>query len=146
MKLSTRSRYGVRLMTNLAIHYGESPVFLKDIAKDEEISEKYLGQIIIPLKAKGFINTFRGAHGGYVLSKSPEKISLKDLVESLEGSFLSIDCLTDSTNCSRSSQCVTKDVWTKMDRLMSNYLDSITLADLVKKHKEKSDKIISYSI
>ena len=133
-------------MLNLALHYGEGPVFLKDIAKDEAISEKYLSQIIIPLKAKNFVNTFRGAHGGYTLSRPPAQISLKDLVTSLEGNLLTLDCLLDPENCDRSVQCITKEVWCKLGDVVSEYLNSVTLADLVNRHKEKADKIISYSI
>jgi Rrf2 family protein len=93
MKISTRARYGTRLMVALGAHYGQRPVFLKEIAKAEEISEKYLSQIIMPLKAAGLVNSFRGAHGGYVLSRTPAQISLKDIVGALEGDFNLVGCL-----------------------------------------------------
>ncbi len=80
MKLSTRARYGTRLMLKLALRYGKGPVFLKDIARAEEISEKYLSQIIIPLKGAGLVRAFRGAHGGYTLARAPDRIKLKDIV------------------------------------------------------------------
>ncbi|MFA5284396.1 MAG: Rrf2 family transcriptional regulator, partial [Smithellaceae bacterium] len=93
MKLSTRTRYGVRLMTVLAQNYGKGPVFLKDIAKGENISEKYLSLIIIPLRGVGLINSVRGAHGGYNLSKEPSQITLKEIVDVLEGDCSLVDCV-----------------------------------------------------
>jgi Rrf2 family cysteine metabolism transcriptional repressor len=86
MKLSTRGRYGVRMMLELALHYGEGPILLKDIAERQGISEKYLWQLINPLKTTGLVNSLRGAHGGYVLAKAPEAISLKAILQILEGS------------------------------------------------------------
>ena len=102
MKLSTRGRYGVRLMLDLALHYGEGPIFLKDIAERQGISEKYLWQLINPLKTTGLINSQRGAHGGYVLGKAPERISLKEILQILEGSLCLVDCVDNPSFCERS--------------------------------------------
>src|SRR4030042_540461 len=93
MKLSTRTRYGVRLMVALALNYGKDPVFLKDIAKGENISEKYLSLIIIPLRGVNLVNSVRGAHGGYNLSKEPSQITLKEIVDVLEGECSLVDCV-----------------------------------------------------
>jgi len=92
MKLSTRARYGVRLMLALAKNYGQGSVFLREVAKSEEISEKYLSQIIIPLRGAGLVSSSRGVHGGYTLSKSPAEITLQQIVEPLEGNCL-VDCV-----------------------------------------------------
>ena len=92
MKLSTKGRYGVRLMFDLALHYGEGTVSLKDVAKRQGISEKYLWHLIPPLKNAGLINSTRGSQGGYVLAKPPHLISLKEILLVLEGSMCLVDC------------------------------------------------------
>jgi Rrf2 family protein len=146
MKISTRARYGTRLMVALGAHYGQRPVFLKEIAKAEEISEKYLSQIIMPLKAAGLVNSFRGAHGGYVLSRAPAQISLKDIVGVLEGDFNLVGCVGNPSECSRVSICVTRDLWSKLGRQISEMLKTVTLEDLVKRFKEKRQTSLMYAI
>lgn len=133
MRLSTRSRYGMRLMLSLAGNDRKEPVFLKDIARSEEISEKYLSQIIIPLKAKGLVTTFRGAHGGYLLSRPASEISLRDIIEPLEGDLTFVDCVHNPVICKRSTGCATREVWDEMSSLILNFLDAFTLEDLFKK-------------
>jgi len=136
MRLSTRSRYGVRLMLALAVNKQKKPVFLKDIAGSEEISEKYLSQIIIPLKAKGLVTTFRGAHGGYLLSKPASEISLRDIIEPLEGDLCLVDCVNNPGVCDRSNECATREVWDELSSLLLNFLDTFTLEDLINKSKK----------
>ena len=133
MKLSTRSRYGVRLMLALAVHGSSGPMFLKDIARSQDISEKYLSQIIIPLKASGLVYTFRGAHGGYILGKPASGITLRDIIEPLEGDLGLVDCVSNSSVCGRSTDCVTRCIWSELSALITDYLASLTLEDLVKK-------------
>lgn len=136
MRLSTRSRYGVRLMLSLATSNSSEPVFLKDIARSEEISEKYLSQIILPLKAKGLINTIRGAHGGYLLGKPASRITLRDIIEPLEGDISLVDCVANPALCERSNACATREVWDEMSSLLLEFMDRFTLEDLVKKVKK----------
>src|SRR5450759_2500949 len=93
MKLSTKGRYGVRLMLDLASHFGEGPVILKQISQREEISEKYLWQLINPLKSVGLVRATRGAHGGYVLAKTPSEITVKDILQVVEGSLCIVECV-----------------------------------------------------
>ena len=93
MKITTRSRYGVRLMLELARNFDKGQVLLKDIARNEEISEKYLSLIIIPLRTAGLVQSTRGAHGGYSLTRPPEEITLKDIVQVLEGGISLVDCV-----------------------------------------------------
>lgn len=145
MKLSTRSRYGLRLMLALARNYGKGNTFLKDIAHEEEISEKYLSLIIIPLKGIGLINSVRGASGGYTLAKEPSQITLKDIVDVLEGDCL-VDCLKDPNACSRVSTCASHDIWAMLGGKISEVLSSVTLEQLVLMNKEKMEKAISPSI
>jgi Rrf2 family transcriptional regulator, cysteine metabolism repressor len=149
MRLSTRSRYGLRLMLSLGISETHEPIFLKDIARSEEISEKYLSQIIIPLKAKGLVNTFRGAHGGYVLSRPASQIRLSEIIETLEGDLGLVDCVNNSDVCNRSTECVTREVWCDMSSLLMEFLGALTLEDLIQKYKNKrgaSGNITDFSI
>ena len=146
MRISTRTRYGTRLMLELGIHFEAGPVFLKDIAKAEDISEKYLSQIIIPLKALGLVNSFRGAKGGYVLTKAPKEITLGKIVNILEGGFELLSCVNNPGACQRVSICVTRDVWNLLGKTIANTLDLITLEDLVKAYKEKKEIAFIYNI
>ena len=146
MRLSTRSRYGVRMMLELALNYGKGSTFLRDIAKNEDISEKYLSQLIIPLKARGLINSIRGAHGGYTLAKKPSDINLRDIVEILEGNLNLVSCVKDASSCKRVSFCVTRDIWTKLREKIVETLGSLTLEDLVKICKEKEKNSLMYNI
>lgn len=137
MKLSTRGRYGVRLMLDLALHYGEGPIFLKDIAERQGISGKYLWQLINPLKAMGLISSQRGAHGGYILGKAPESISVKEILQILEGSLCLVDCVDDPSFCERSSSCISRDIWREASKNLQQTLENTTLAAMVSRQKEK---------
>jgi len=146
MKLSTRGRYGVRLMLDLALHYGEGPVLLKDIAGRQGISEKYLWQLINPLKTVGLIGSTRGAHGGYVLARPPEEISLREIVRVLEGSLCLVDCVENPAVCDRSQTCTSRDIWSEASNQISQILESMTLEKMVVKQRTKNQESIEYSI
>jgi len=146
MKLSTRARYGVRLMIVLAMNHGQGPVFLKDIAKGENISEKYLSLIMIPLRSAGLVNSIRGANGGYTLAKDPSQISMKDVVDVLEGDSCLVDCVKDPSACPRVPICVSRDVWAMIDGKISETLSGITLDALIKMKQEKSEQAIMHNI
>ena len=137
MKLSTRARYGVRLMLSLAVNYGKGPVFLKDIARGEDISEKYLSLIIIPLRTAGLVNSTRGAYGGYHLARDPAQINLKDILDILEGESCLVDCVRDPSLCPRVSTCVSREIWTLLGGKISEVLVSINLQDLVRMNEAK---------
>lgn len=139
MKLSTRSRYGVRMMVDLADHDRGNPVFLKDIAKREEISEKYLSLIVIPLRSAGLIQSTRGAHGGYCLARKPEEITILDILSVLEGELCLVDCVGDERGCLRSSACPTRDVWGMLAKSIGDVLKSVSLADLLQKRRQRAD-------
>jgi len=139
MKLSTRSRYGVRLLLDLAMEYGNGPVQLNLVSKNQEISEKYLGQLVIQLKDSGLIISSRGKTGGYMLAKKPKEITLKEIVEKLEGDICLVDCGKEETECSRSSFCVTRDIWKKLSDDMASSLNKITLQSLIDKMKRHSN-------
>ena len=146
IKLSTRTRYGVRLMLDLAQKHGSGPVLLKDIAKEEDLSEKYLSLIVMPLKASGLLKALRGASGGYTLSREPSEITLKEIVESLEGKIFLVDCDPDPKSCTRSGVCATRDVWQVIATKITGELESMTLADLVRTSREKSSGSSDYNI
>jgi Rrf2 family protein len=118
-------------MLELALNFDQGNIFLKDIAKKEEISEKYLSQLVIPLKASGLISSSRGAHGGYRLAKPLSQITLKDIIQVLEGNLSLVECVKNPSVCSRVSKCVTRDIWEKLDETISGVLSSVTLEDLV---------------
>jgi Rrf2 family protein len=146
MKLSTRTRYGVRLMLDLAINRSKGQIFLKDIAREEQISEKYLSLIIIPLKAAGLVNSMRGARGGYTLAREPSGINLKEIVDVLEGETCLVDCVKNSASCSRSEHCASRDLWTLVSEGISRTLGSMTLEDLVRMRSEKVNGALAYQI
>ncbi|MBN2642580.1 MAG: Rrf2 family transcriptional regulator [Victivallales bacterium] len=142
MKLSTRSRYGLRLMFELALAYGSRAIQLQDIAQRQELSEKYLSKLIISLRGAKLIGSVRGAHGGYVLKRDPDKITLKEIVSSLEGGLSIVDCTENSSECERVKKCPTRDVWCGLNKVVSDYLEGITLADIVEQYRleHKSSK------
>jgi Rrf2 family protein len=142
MKLSTRSRYGVRFMTALACEYGENSLFLKDIAASEEISGKYLSLIVIPLRAAGLINSLRGAHGGYSLARAPHDITLCDIVEVLEGETCLVRCVKQPSTCDRIAICPTRDIWSVLGDKIRETLKSVTIAELAKLKNDKLKALI----
>jgi Rrf2 family protein len=137
MKISTKGRYGVAAMYELALHYGEGPISLKCVAQKQAISEQYLEQLIGSLRKAGIVKSVRGAQGGYSLAKEPSQITVGDIIKIMEGPIALVDCLLPSTGtneyCSRTSICVTRDVWEKVRVSINAVLDSITLADLCRK-------------
>lgn len=136
MRLSTRGRYGVRVLLELALQNGKT-VPLKDIARSQEISLLYLEHLIAPLVSAKIVRSTRGARGGIKLAKPPENIKLSEVVELLEGSITPVDCVDDPEACPRSKFCVTRDVWAEVKRAIENVLESKTLQDLVEMHKSK---------
>ncbi|MDY6951647.1 MAG: Rrf2 family transcriptional regulator [Thermodesulfobacteriota bacterium] len=137
MKLSTRSRYGTRMMLDLARHYGERPVQISDIARRQGISVKYLEQLIIPLKKAEYIRSVRGPKGGHMLAKPPDDVTVGEIVRLLEGGISLSDCIDNPDLCDRSETCVTRDIWEVATTAMYDKLDAITLTDLLKKEEKR---------
>ena len=123
----------MRAMLELAAHYGNGPVQVKDIAKNQTISERYLEQLLLPLKSAGLVRAIRGANGGFELAKRPSEIRLLDIFSVAEGSTAPVECVDNATTCDRSSTCVTRDVWLEVKRVTDKVLESTTLQDLVEK-------------
>jgi Rrf2 family iron-sulfur cluster assembly transcriptional regulator len=143
LKLSTKGRYGARLMLNLALHKeeGDESVILKKISQEEGISVRYLEQIIIPLKLKRLVSSTRGAGGGYTLARDPSKIKLLEILTTLEGDLGLVDCVEDEECCERQPECPTYPIWKKASSLLKDYFGKITLSDLVKLSKKQKKTI-----
>ncbi len=139
IRLSTKGRYGTRLMLNLAKHYdsGGYSIVLKNLSKEENISIRYLEQIIIPLKLNKLVKSIRGAGGGYKLARPPLKIKLIEILKALEGPCCLVECVEDDEYCQRIPVCATHDVWKEASSILKKYFESITLEDLVKRTKKK---------
>ena len=137
MKISTKGRYALRLMVVLAAYGGESPVSLRDVARRQQLSDKYLEQIVTPLSRAGLVRSVRGAGGGYLLTRAPEEYTVGDILRPLEGDLAPVECATDEEYCERCGQCVTVELWQEIHRAVSAVVDGTTLADLVKRQREK---------
>jgi Rrf2 family protein len=119
------------MMLDLAAHHDQGPTPLRAIAKRQDLSVKYLEQLIIPLKAAGFIRSVRGARGGYTLARNAEKISVGEIIEILEGGLSLVDCVEDSKVCQREKECATRDIWVRMSRRLMDELSSLSLQDVL---------------
>lgn len=144
MRINTKTRYGLRLMLQLALYYGKGPLLLGEIAEKEGISEKYLSQIIIPLKGAGFVTSLRGAKGGYLLAKAPDRITIRSLVEVLEGGFSFVN-KNDKPSPGQLSSVIEREVWQRLEEKVVTTLNGITLHDLATKHKQEKN-VIMYNI
>ncbi|MCE5186572.1 MAG: Rrf2 family transcriptional regulator [Planctomycetaceae bacterium] len=131
MKLSSRTRYGMRAVLELALEYGKAPLQIKTIADREDISNKYLEQLIAMLKASGLVRSIRGPRGGYVLAKPPSEVLMKDVVLTLEGPMVPADCFKHPEYTERCTDCATRQIWQKLQTAILDVLESVTLADLV---------------
>lgn len=138
MKISTKGRYALRLMLDLAEHQNDGFIALKDIAARQGISKKYLEQIIPMLNTPELLHTNRGFQGGYKLAKSPDKYTVGMILRLTEGSLAPVACLGQFPNaCERAEDCATLYVWEGLNKVISEYLDSITLQDILDNQREK---------
>jgi len=136
VKLSTKGRYGVAAMYDLAMHYGQGPISLKSVAQRQGISEHYLEQLMGSLRKAGFVKSVRGAQGGYALTREPNQITVGDIIRVMEGPTAPVDCLiTGGCERDRAGICVTRGVWAKVRDSIDQVLDSISLSDLSRENK-----------
>ncbi|MEA4971918.1 MAG: RrF2 family transcriptional regulator [Candidatus Metalachnospira sp.] len=143
MKISTKGRYALRVMIDLAEHNDASYITLKEVSKRQEISEKYLESIISVLSKAGFVSGLRGKGGGYKLSRSPETYTVGSILKLTEGSLAPVACLGSKTiKCERASDCKTLPMWEKLDKLIDDFFEGITLADFIKPENGTGDYII----
>jgi Rrf2 family cysteine metabolism transcriptional repressor len=143
MKLSTRGRYGTRAMLDVALHCAEGPVRLKDIARRQAVSKKYLEQLISRLEATGLLTSIRGAGGGITLARPASDIKLSEILQTLEGPIALVQCVDNPERCPRSSSCATRDIWMEMDQRLSDLLESKTLEDLCRQQREKEQPALA---
>ncbi len=139
MKISTKGRYALRLMLDLALQGGGAPVSLRDVAGRQEISEKYLEQIVTPLVRAKLVRSVRGAGGGYLLTRTPGEYTVGEILRAMEGSLAPVSCAEDSECCCKAGHCVTQEVWEKISQAVSGVVDHMTLQDLVERYHEKED-------
>lgn len=132
MKISTKGRYALRVMIDIAMNSNGDYVSVKDIATRQDISKKYLEQIMTMLSKANLIETTRGNTGGYRLTRKPEDYTIKSILRATEGNLSPLDCLGDSSFCSRKENCKTHSFWAGLDNVINEYLESKTLKDLIK--------------
>ena len=137
MKISTKGRYALRLMLDIALRDGEEPVSLRDVAERQEISNKYLEQIVTQLSRAGLVRSVRGMGGGYLLKRPPEEFTVGEILRAVEGSLAPVSCAEDPGCCCRADRCVTQEVWEQIQAAVNGVVDHITLQDLVKRYHEK---------
>ena len=138
MKLSTKGRYVSRAMLDLALHYGGGPVSVKYVARRQEISDRYLENLMVALVTQGLVKSSRGKGGGFALAKKPAEIRLSEVIKTVEGSLAPVPCVDNPDECSRSETCVTYEIWGRLNAAITEVLDSITLEDMVSIHKRKA--------
>jgi Rrf2 family protein len=131
MKLSTKGRYGTRILLDVAAHGGETPIPLRDIADRQQIPLPYLERLVASLVLGGILTSRRGIGGGVSLARSPKNIKVSEIIRLLEGSITLVNCVTDRKTCSRSASCVTRNVWDDIEQAICRVLESYTLQDLV---------------
>lgn len=145
MKISTKGRYALRMMLDLAEHQGDGYIALKDIAARQNVSKKYLEQIVPILNKADILNTNRGYQGGYRLARTPDKYTVGDILRITEGSISPVACLDKNpVECERAAECATLPVWQGLYKVIADYLDGITLQDILDKQHDRcySDYVI----
>ena len=138
MKISTKGRYALRMLIDLAEHSSDGYIPLKDIAKRQDISKKYLEQIVPILNRSDILKTNRGFQGGYMLAKSPDKYTVGEILRLTEGSLSPVACLDHNpVGCEKSNECPTLPIWQGLYKAITDYLDSITLQNIIDNHRER---------
>ncbi len=139
MRISTKGRYGLRTLMDIALHQAKGPVTLNDIADRQKISVKYLWQVINPLKTSGLLSVTRGAKGGYVLARRPEEITMLEVVTNLEGPMSIVECITNEESCDRLNTCIARTVWMEVNHAVEKALGGITLAEVLRRCSTSSE-------
>jgi len=148
MKISSKGRYGLRAMFELALHYDSGSIPLKIIAQKQELSENYLEQIFAVLRRSGLVKSIRGAQGGYRLAKKPAQITVGEIVRALEGPLELVECVKgdkEDATCYRADECVTRMIWAKLRDKINEVLDSTTLADMCEEMEKNKGHSCCYA-
>lgn len=146
MKMSTKGRYGLRVMMELAESYGKGPMLVDAIAKKQNISSKYIHLLANALRSAGLVRAVRGPNGGYELARPPEAITALDVVSALEGKSAPVDCVLDVSFCPRSANCAARDVWCEVASAVDGILGGMTLAHLSARQRTKLEENLEYCI
>jgi len=148
MKLSTKGRYGLRILLDLAIHGGTQPRMMREIASSQRISEKYISRLMIDLRHAELVQSVRGAKGGYVLGRVPQAVTLLEVVEAMEGRLNIVDCVTLPDACDKTDTCVVRHTWTTVNNRIRDVLAAVTLQDIADLHLENGDpaSVVDYCI
>ena len=148
MKISTKGRYGLRILLDIALYrVGDKPRMIREIANNQEISEKYISRLIIELRKAGFVRSVRGVNGGYTLTRKPEDISVLDVLETMEGPVAIVDCTNSSGEaCRRKPQCPTQRMWAEINQKIRNAFAAYTLKDLVELYISNGETVLDYCI
>ena len=148
MKISTKGRYGLRILLDIALYrVGDKPRMIREIANNQEISEKYISRLIIELRKAGFVRSVRGVNGGYTLTRKPEDNSVLDVLETMEGPVAIVDCTNSSGEaCRRKPQCPTQRMWAEINQKIRSAFAAYTLKDLVELYISNGETILDYCI
>jgi len=146
MKMSTKGRYGLRVMMELAGHYGRGPMPVDAIARKQDISGKYIHILVMGLRSAGLVRTVRGPSGGYELTKAPAAITALDVVSALEGRSAPVECVADTASCPRAGRCAARDVWCDVASAVDGVLSGLTLEQLSARQHAKAEELPSYCI
>ncbi|MDR0933250.1 MAG: Rrf2 family transcriptional regulator [Victivallales bacterium] len=148
MKISTKGRYGVRILLDLALHEKGEPRQLHDISASQQISEKYISRLIIALRKAGMVRSIRGIHGGFQLAKKPSELTLLEVLEVMEGPISIVNCVKSPGKCKKSNQCATRDIWSRLNSEFRESLRKITIQDIVVDGKNRNieDILLDYCI
>lgn len=138
MKVSTKGRYGLRILLDLALHESSKPRMIKDIAESQQISEKYISRLIIELRRAGMVKSIRGSKGGYKIARQPQHLTVLDVVEVMEGPISIVDCVSAPQSCARLDACATRDIWNKLNSDIRSCLSKITLQDIIDSYRRKN--------
>jgi Rrf2 family cysteine metabolism transcriptional repressor len=146
MKLTTKGRYGLRLMLELALNHGKGPILVDSIAKNQGISGKYIHVLVTALRNAGMVRATRGPNGGYELGRNPEKINILEIIDTLEGKNNWVECVDNDCACPRSKTCAARDLWTEVVEAVEGILSKRTLADLADKQRAKQEPTLMFYI
>ena len=135
MKISARARYGLRILLDLAANSRDFPRSIKDIAQSQQISVKFISQLVIPLRQAGYIRSIRGSQGGLQMSRRPELITLLNIIETMEGPIRVLDCVSCAKICPRQDNCRASSIWSGLNACIRDYLQKITLKDILEEKR-----------
>lgn len=132
MKMSTKGRYGLRVMIELALNLGQGPILTETIAKNQQISEKYIHLLVRQLKDSGLIKAARGRNGGYFIAREPDEITVLEVVNAMEGKITVVECTSNSAYCDRDDCCIARDLWTTLSEVIEEALEKVTIGELAR--------------